>query len=156
MNAASPAESHANRGRADALAGGVALVFAGALVFVLGFLFIESQYRPQGSALGTPTRIPACGRTYTGPGAAQTLGEVQAGTIPGYAPQILEPTIGEIPFGGDARQIRTESGQLVCDTLMFLHLGGDVYLPYGLEGDRDVLRRRSLMLAPHVTLSVAV
>lgn len=49
MNAASPAESHANRGRADALAGGVALVFAGALVFVLGFLFIESQYRPQGS-----------------------------------------------------------------------------------------------------------
>jgi hypothetical protein len=123
-----------NRRRANALAAGLLIVFAGALALVVGLLYVESQYQPQGSAFGTPRRIPACGRTYTGPGAAQSLAEVEAGTTQGYAPQILEPTVGDIPLGADVAKIRTRSGELVCDTVIFLHRSGDMYLPYGLEG----------------------
>lgn len=116
------------------LPAGVVALFLVSLVIVGVVAIIETQYRPQGSLLGRPTRIPACGRSYLGPGRTFTRAEVDADITPGYRPAILEPVIGEVPLGGTVSKLTLESGDQVCDTLIFLQVGPDAFASYALEG----------------------
>ncbi len=117
-------------------------VFAACLVLLMlvgvavggGLFLIETQFRPGGSAFGLPTRIPACGRSFTGPGRVSTLAEIEAGMTTGHAPIVLEPTIGEIPLLAPFEPHTVPTGMTTCDVVIFLRVGPDAYVGYALEG----------------------
>jgi hypothetical protein len=119
--------------RQDRFAASLVAVFVTTVIVLSGLLYIEIQFRPEGSLFGRPSRIPACNRSYLGPGRGVTRAEIEAGLKPGFEPTVLEPTIGEVPLAPWVDQRSIEAGQ-VCDTVIYLHLRPDLYVPYGLEG----------------------
>jgi len=109
------------------------LLLVVSLLALAGVVYIETQFRPEGSLFGRPTRIPACGRSYLGPGRAWTRAAMEASITPGFEPTVLEPTIGDLPLIPWVDQRRIEAG-LVCDTVIYLHVRPDLYVSYALEG----------------------
>ena len=102
-----------------------------------GFVFLETQMEPVGGAFGIPTRIPLCGRYFeTSPDTARryTMAEIEATIEPGHRPIVLEPTLGDLPVLGLFESHPNPPGMAACDTLIFLHVGPDSYLSYGLLG----------------------
>ena len=119
------------------LAAGVVLVALLCLVLLAGFIVVETQFRPIGSAFGLPTRIPLCGRAFSRSADTTrvfTTAEIEAGMTPGYAPVTLEPSIGEVPLLALFEPHPNPSGMATCDVLIFLHTGPDAYVGYALEG----------------------
>ncbi len=118
--------------RQDVLAGSVvAIVIVGA-IGLAAFVQIERDFRPEGGYFGLPTHIHACGRSYIGPGRTYTAPVADGSS----APVVLEPVLGELPlfaYFGDHR-VRLDSGEMACQTLVFLHVGAHAYVAYGLEG----------------------
>ncbi len=53
---------------------------------------------------------------------------------PGYAPVILEPSLGEVPLLALFEPHPIPSGMATCDVAIFLHTGPDAYVGYALEG----------------------
>ena len=119
--------------RKDLFAASLVVVFVASLVALAGMFYIEIQFRPEHSLFGRPTRIPACNRSYLGPGRGETRAEMEADIPPGFEPTVLEPTVGEVPLVPWVDQRRIEAG-LVCDTVIYLHVRSDLYLTYALEG----------------------
>ncbi len=119
--------------RREDLVGGtvVAIVLVG-VVALAAFVQIERDFQPEGGYLGLPTHIRTCGRSYVGPG--QTYAGPVADGSP--SPVVFEPVLGQLPLLSyfDSHRVRLESGELVCPTLVFLHLGPAAYVSYGLEG----------------------
>jgi hypothetical protein len=123
--------------RQNILAAGVLLVALLCVAVLAGFILVETQFRPAGSAFGLPTRIPLCGRTFSrsaDDGRVFTRAEIDAGMSPGYSPVILEPSIGEVPLLALFEPHPNPSGMATCDVLIFLHAGPDAYIGYALEG----------------------
>lgn len=120
--------------REDVFAASLVLLLVVSLLAVAGAFYIATQFRPEGSLFGRPTRIPACGRSYLGPGRAWTRAEVEAAITPGFEPVVLEPTIGDVPLIPWVDQRRISSGLVVCDTVIYLHVRPDLYANYALEG----------------------
>ena len=123
--------------RQNILAAGVLLVALLCVAALAGFVVVETQFRPTGSALGLPARIPLCGRTFSRPAddtRVFTRAEIDAGMAPGYSPVILEPSIGEVPLLALLESHPNPSGMATCDVLIFLHTGPDAYVGYALEG----------------------
>lgn len=121
----------------DVVAGIVVLVAAVSLSVMGGFVFLETQLEPVGGAFGIPTRIPLCGRQFeTTPDTARrySMAEIEATIEPGCRPIVLEPTIGDLPVLGLFESHPYPPGMAACDTLIFLHVGPDSYLSYGLAG----------------------
>ncbi len=114
----------------------VGVTFA-CIAVVGGFVFLETQMEPAGGSFGIRTHIPLCGRQFeTSPDTARryTMVEIEATIAPGYRPIVLEPTIGDLPVLGLFESHPFPPGMAACDTLIFLHVGPDSYLSYGLMG----------------------
>jgi hypothetical protein len=120
--------------RQDVFAAGMVVLVVVSLSALAGVFYIETQFRPEGSLFGRPTRIPACGRSYLGPGRGWTRAEMEAAITPGYEPVVLEPTIGEVPLIPWVDHRRFGSGLVTCDTVIFLHVRPDFYVGYAIEG----------------------
>ena len=122
--------------REDVLAGTVVAIVIIGVLGLAAFVQIERDFQPEGGALGLPTHIRTCGRSYIGPGQTYSLARIEATTVPGSSPVVLEPILGQIPISAyfDRHHVRIDSGELTCATLVFLHVGPDAYLSYGLEG----------------------
>jgi hypothetical protein len=120
--------------RQDVFAASLVLLLVMSFFALAGLLYIVTQFRPEGSLFGRPTRIPACGRSYLGPGRTWTRTEMEAAITPGYEPVVLEPTIGEVPLIPLVDQRRFGSGLVTCDTLIFLYVRPDFYVGYAIEG----------------------
>jgi len=123
--------------RQNILAAVVLLVALLCVAVLAGFIVVETQFRPAGSAFGLPTRIPLCGRAFSrsaDDARVFTRAEIDAGMSPGYSPVILEPSIGEVPLLALLEPRPNPSGMATCDVLIFLHTGPDAYVGYALEG----------------------
>ena len=115
--------------REDLVAASLVLLLFAGVVMIGGLFLIETQFRPEGSAFGLPTRIPTCGRSFIRDAAdvrVFTRAEIEAQMTPGYSPTVLEPAIGEIPL--------LAPFEPHCDVLIFLHVGPDAYVGYELQG----------------------
>lgn len=124
------------RPRREDVFAGIVVLIAVVCVIALGSIFlIEKEFQPRDGLFGIPTRIPACGRTYD-VGRQFTRAQIYAGINPGSEPIVFEPLIGLIPLTApfEGHQVRLASGEMVCDTVVFLHVGPDGYVGYGLEG----------------------
>ena len=120
--------------RQDVFAASLVLLAGVSLCALAGVFYIETQFRPEGSLFGRPARIPACGRSYLGPGRDWTRAEMEAAITAGFDPVVLEPTIRQVPLVPWVDQRRTGSGLVTCDTVIFLHVGSDLYVGYAIEG----------------------
>lgn len=120
--------------REDVFAASVVLLLAVCLGAVAGVFYIATQFKSEGSLFGRPTRIPACGRSYLGPGRTWSRAEIDAAIAPGFEPVVLEPTIGQIPLLQDGHPTQSGSPVGFCATVVFLHVGADRYVGYALEG----------------------
>ncbi|HET9682193.1 MAG TPA: hypothetical protein VFP19_09155 [Candidatus Limnocylindrales bacterium] len=122
----------------DLRATGVIVIFVLGIVVLGGYLVIERGFEPQDGFFGLPHRIPTCGRSYVAGDrpVRLPLAQIEATINPGAEPVILEPTIGMLPLTApfEGHSVRLESGEIVCHTVVYLHVGPDAYAPYGLEG----------------------
>lgn len=118
-----------------ALAAVLAVVVVG--VGLLGsVILIQKEFDPRGGLFGIPHRIPTCGRSYVGGDGTTSLEQIEATITPGYSPVLLEPVLGMLPLWApfETKRVRLDTGEEVCDTVVFLHVGPDAYASYGLEG----------------------
>ncbi len=137
MSVTGRADEASQARRRDITAAAVMLLTFVCLAVIGRFVFLETQMEPTGGAFGIPTRIPLCGRQFeTSPDTARryTMAEIEATITPGYRPIVLEPTIGDLPVLGLFESHPYPPGMAACDTLIFLHVGPDSYLSYGLMG----------------------
>lgn len=121
--------------REDLRAAGIAAVAVLVLAALVAVALIERNFEPRGG-FGRPQRIPACGRSYRGGEATFTLAQIRAAINPGGSPVIFEPVVGELPLTApfEDHRVRLASGETVCDTVVYLHVGPDAYAGYDLEG----------------------
>ena len=123
--------------REDVLAAVIVLVTLACLGVLAAFLFVETQFHPSESAFGIPTTIPLCGRWFSrAPDSTQVLtrAEIEIGAIPGHAPVVLEPTLGQIPLLALVEPHPIPVGMSTCDVVIYIHVGPDAYVGYALEG----------------------
>ena len=112
----------------------VAVIVAGVIALVGGLLIVH-WYEPQDGLFGRPARLAACGRDYVRErDTTLTLVQVNEGVPAGMSATIFEPVIGQLPLGALFSGPRDFNGVQVCDTVVFLHLGPDVYAPFELQG----------------------
>jgi hypothetical protein len=116
------------------LTGGVLAVFVGGLVLLGSYALIQRSFEPQGGLFGTPTRIPICGRSYVGPAATVSMGQIVATITPGFSPVVVEPSVGQLPLFAPFQGQHCATGPDTVTTLVFLHVGPDAYAEYDLEG----------------------
>ncbi len=99
---------------------------------VAAFGQIERDFQPVGGPFGLPTHIRTCGRSYIGPGQTYSSPVADGSS----SPVAFEPVLGQLPLFAyfDSHRVRLASGEMVCQSLVFLHLGPQAYVSYGLEG----------------------
>ena len=122
---------------------GIAIVLVAALVVGLALLFGRSIYSR--AAFGTwdpsalPTRIPYCDRTYL-PGSHVNRAQIAAtGNGLGVFPfrQVGSTADGKAIFARplpDSVRHRDSGAPLPCDMGVYLKVGADDYIAYGLSG----------------------
>lgn len=120
--------------REDVLAGAFIALFIGGLILVGSYLLIQRSFEPQGGGFGMPTRIPICGRSYLGPSATLTMGQIKATITAGFSPVVVDPALGQIPLFAPLQGQHCATGPDTVATLVFLHVGSDAYTEYDLEG----------------------
>jgi hypothetical protein len=120
---------------------------AAVLIFVLCVsvlatgLFVQLELRPIDGRFGQPQALlfPLCGRSYLlGNGDHWTRTQIDEGMSPGYEPDILEPSFGQIPLLDLFRRCPEHpipGGHGMATAVeVWLKVGPDDYVGYGLEG----------------------
>ena len=123
--------------REDVLAAVIVLVTLACLGVLAGFLFVEAHFHPVDGAFGIPTTIPLCGPWFSRAADSTqvlTRAEIETGSIPGHAPVVLQPSLGQIPLVALAQPHPVAAGMSTCDVVIYLHVGPDAYVGYALEG----------------------
>ena len=123
--------------RADIAAAGVVLLFLASICVVGAGIFIENELKPTDGRLGVPQYLffPFCGRSYMLSDAPPytTITRIDADIAPGFKPFVLEPTIGQIPLVDLLTGCPMNQDGFYA-TGIWLHVGGDEYASYSLEG----------------------
>jgi hypothetical protein len=118
--------------RADIAATAVVVLFVCSIVVIAVGTFVAHDLRPTGSMFGIPGRLsfPLCGRSYL----LSNLPSIPIDSpIPSDArTTILEPTIGDVPLLALLTTCPRFDG--LSPTVIWLHVGGDEYAVYSLEG----------------------
>ena len=96
---------------------------------LLGFMFSPGGIY-DGSAL--PGRLHVCGRTWNKGGGPQTLEGIEADYSPG--PTLVAPILGGLLSPCPATACSMDPGRGPCDTVVFVRIGQDAYVSYGLAG----------------------
>lgn len=106
------------------------------LVAFASLVVTERVFEPAGGPFGVPQRIVTCGRSYRGGSLTVSRAQIATATNPGQSPVILEPLLGDLPLTApfESHRVKLPSGDTVCDTVIYLQIGPDAYVSYGLEG----------------------
>jgi hypothetical protein len=118
--------------RADIAATLVVVLFICSIIVIAVGTFIAHDLRPTGSMFGLPGRLsfPLCGRSYLLSNSSSVHLDGAASSDPRTT--ILEPTIGNVPLLALLTTCPRYDG--FSPTVIWLHVGGDEYVSYSLEG----------------------
>ena len=106
----------------------VGLAFVVGWNTLLGFVFSPSDIY-DGSAL--PNRLHVCGRTWN-KGGPQTLEAIVADYSPG--PTLVAPVLAGFLSPCPATACSMDPSRGPCDTVVYVRIGADAYVAYGLAG----------------------
>jgi hypothetical protein len=106
----------------------VGLAFVVGWNTLLGFIFSPSGIY-DGSAL--PSRLHVCGRTWN-KGGPQTLEAIVADYSPG--PTLVAPILAGFLSACPSAACSGDSTHFPCDTVVYVRIGDDAYMGYGLAG----------------------
>jgi len=95
---------------------------------LLGFIFSPSGIY-DGSNL--PGRLHVCGRTWI-QGRPMTLEAIKADNGP--PPTLVTPILGGLLTACPSNACTNDPSRGPCDTVVFVRIGGDAYMAYGLAG----------------------
>lgn len=118
--------------RSDVAAAAVVALFICSIVVIAVGTFVAHDLRPTGSMFGIPGRLsfPLCGRSYL---LSNQPGVHIDGPLPSEArTTALEPTLGKVPLLALLTTCPRYDG--LSPTVIWLHVGGDEYVSYSLEG----------------------